>query len=450
MVESLIVSGNTRGEGLEDSPRREIRAGLILLGVFVFGFLLWAALAPLDAAAVAQGRLVVVGQRQPVQHQSGGMVDSVKAREGAVVRKGSVLVEFVGTQEREAERALAGQKLSLEAQRARLLAELADQATIDWPASLENPAPEDAEAVQTAKSVQLSEFRAGRAALAAQLSGLRQQERRAYESATGYDRQIVSSNEQARLVDEELKALAPVAEQGFVSRSRLRALERAKAELIGQGGQYRANSAQANTSASESRIRRVEATQSRRQQLAETLRETELALTDLLPRYRNAREQRDRLVVRAPQDGTIVGLSVFNPGAVVSPGQRLMDIVPQQALLEVQAQVPLEDGDDLRAGQMVEVKFIGLHDRGLPVLEGKLLHFSADALLDERSNQSFYQATIQLGADQLALISKVRGQNFRLRPGAPVTVLLPTRSRTALQYIFEPLTDSIWRSFRQQ
>jgi len=300
------------------------------------------------------------------------------------------------------------------------------------------------------QEAQLSEFRAGRAALAAQLSGLRQQERRAYESATGYDRQIVSSNEQARLVDEELKALAPVAEQGFVSRSRLRALERAKAELIGQGGQYRANSAQANTSASESRIRRVEATQSRRQQLAETLRETELALTDLLPRYRNAREQRDRLVVRAPQDGTIVGLSVFNPGAVVSPGQRLMDIVPQQALLEVQAQVPLEDGDDLRAGQMVEVKFIGLHDRGLPVLEGKLLHFSADALLDERSNQSFYQATIQLGADQLALISKVRGQNFRLRPGAPVTVLLPTRSRTALQYIFEPLTDSIWRSFRQQ
>lgn len=434
----------------DDAPRGEIRKGMAMLGALALVLVAMGAFIPLDAAAIAGGRLVVVGQRQTVQHATGGSIHKVHVREGGVVAAGAPLIEFVGTEERQTERALASQRLSLEAQRARLLAELGGQSTISWPAVLTEASAEDAEAARTAMAIQLAEFNAARSALAAEIGALRQQEQRARESAVGFSKQIVASSEQARLIDEELKALAPVAEKGFVSRSRLRALERAKAELIGREGEYRANAAQAGTSAGESRIRQVEAEQSRRQALAATLREVETALAEMLPRYRIARERRDKLIVRAPQGGTIVGLTVFNSGSVASAGQRLLDIVPQQARLEIQAQVPLEDGDDLQVGQKVEVKFTGLHDRGLPVLEGKLLNFSADALTDEVTKAGYYLATIELPADQLDIIRSVRGPDFSLRAGAPVMVMLPTRSRTALQYLFEPLTDSIWRSFRQQ
>lgn len=434
----------------DDAPQGEIRKGLTLLGGLAVILLLLGTLVPLDAAAIATGRLVVVGQRQTVQHPVGGSIHKVYVREGGAVAANAPLVEFVGTEERQAERGLASQLLSLEAQRARLLAELAGQPTIDWPAVLTSPQPEDAAAARTAMTVQMAEFNAARSSLAAQIGTLRQQEQRAREGAAGFGKQIVAASEQARLIDEELKALAPAAEKGYVSRSRLRALERARADLVGREGEYSANAAQANTSAGESRIRQVEVEQGRRQVLAASLREVELSLAEIGPRYRIARERRDKLIVRAPQAGTIVGLTVFNPGSVAAAGQRLLDIVPQQARLEIQAQVPLEDGDDLRVGQSVEVKFTGLHDRGLPVLEGRLLSFSADALIDEATRAGYYLATIELPANQVEIIRSVRGPDFKLRAGAPVSVMLPTRSRTALQYLFEPLTDSIWRSFRQQ
>ena len=163
------------------------------------------------------------------------------------------------------------------------------------------------------------------------MGAFRKQEQRAREGAVGYDEQIAAANEQVRLLNEELDALAPVAEKGFVSRSRLRVLERARAELQGREGEYRANAAQANTSAAESRIRRVEVEQEQRQELAANLRDVERLLADLHPRFTIARERRNKLIVRAPQAGTVVGLSVFNAGSIAAAGQRLLDIVQPNA-----------------------------------------------------------------------------------------------------------------------
>jgi len=434
----------------DDAPGGEIRGGLILLGLLASVLIALGSFVTLDAAVIAQGRLVVAGQRQAVQHPTGGMIYRVHVRDGDVLAAGSPLIEFVGTEERQTELGLASQLLSLEAQKARLVAELSEQATISWPALLKSPQPEYAEIARTAMALHNAEFLASRSGLAAKLGAFRKQEQRAREGAVGYDEQIAAANEQVRLLNEELDALAPVAEKGFVSRSRLRVLERARAELQGREGEYRANAAQANTSAAESRIRRVEVEQEQRQELAANLRDVERLLADLHPRFTIARERRNKLIVRAPQAGTVVGLSVFNAGSIAAAGQRLLDIVPTRAKLEIQAEVPLENGDDLQIGQSVEVKFSGLHDRGLPVLQGRLVTFSADALVDEVRNSSYYLATIELEPDQINLIRSVRGPKFQLRPGAPVIVVLPTRGRSALDYSFEPLVDAIWRSFREE
>jgi len=252
-----------RGVPAEDRPiddeRPEVRLGIIVAGIFFVIFLGWAAFAPLDSAAYARGQLVVSGQRQSVQHRDGGVVAAIKVAEGQHVSKGETLIELAGAEVRAQERALAAQLVNAQAQRARLEAELAGSATINWPADFANATGSRLTAIPEAIRVQSNEFRAGRSLLAAQSQVLGQQSAQAGESAAGYRSKMVSSAEQERLIQAEIDALRPVADKGFVSQSRMRALERAKAELQGERGQYQANVAEARSAASGGRLRQIEA-----------------------------------------------------------------------------------------------------------------------------------------------------------------------------------------------
>lgn len=222
-----------------------------------------------------------------------------------------------------------------------------------------------------------------------------------------------------------------------------------RASLEGQRGQYAASVAQTRGAARENEIQVLEAERSFRERTASDLGDVELRLGDIIPRWRAARDQLARTEIRAPATGAIVGLSVFTPGGVISPGQKLMDILPEQQPLRIQMQISPDDADDLHVGQKLLVKFSGLHERTLPSLEGNLTRLSADSFIDERSGRSYFTGEAEVPLSQLQLIRKVRGQNFALRAGMPVQVLIPLRKRTALDYALEPLIGSFWSSFRE-
>jgi HlyD family secretion protein len=432
-----------------DNERGDIRFGLIIAGLFFVLFLGWAAFAPLDSAAYATGKLAVSGQRQSVQHRDGGVVASIHVSEGQHVKKGDLLIELAGAEVRAQERALAAQMVNYQAQRARLQAELTGASAINWPAEFNNATGARRAEVDEAIRVQSSEFQARRSLLTAQSQVLGQQSAQANQSATGYRSKMVSSAEQERLIQEELDSLRTVAAKGFVSLSRIRALERAKADLQGQRGQYQASIAEAQSSASGGRLRQIEAQKTYRERASSELREVEFALGELIPKYRAATDQLERLRIRAPVSGNVIGLSIFTVGGVIAPGQTLMDIVPEKADLVVEARVSIDDADDLRVGQQAQVRFLGLHERNMPIIFGQLTRLSADSLFDEKSGLSFYTAEVRVPADQMANVRGVRGKDFELRAGAPVAVLIPLKKRTALQYAFEPLAETMWKSFRE-
>lgn len=435
-------------EGATDDPRRELRIGIMVAVGFFILFLGWAALSPMDAAASAPGVLQVSGQRQSVQHRDGGIVAAIRVKEGQKVRAGDVLIELAGSEVQGQERALASQMLNLLAQRERLKAEQLGLARVAWPASFAglDVSPEERRA---AIATQEQELNARRSLLAAQGNVLSQQAAQSGQSATGFGSQMVSSVEQARLIDEELKSLREVAEKGFVSQSRIRALERAKAQIEGERGRYQASVAESRLAAGTSRLRQLEARNAFRERAANELKEVTFAIDELTPKYLAARDQLRRLQIRAPASGTVVGLSIFTEGGVISAGQRLMDIVPDRAELVVAARVSPNDVDDLSVGMTGELRFSGLHDRNLPVLSGTMTQVSADALTDEKTGESFYTVEFKVPEAEMAKIQGVRGQEFKLPAGAPVEVLIPTRKRTALQYMFEPLTDMLRRSGRE-
>jgi HlyD family secretion protein len=229
----------------------------------------------------------------------------------------------------------------------------------------------------------------------------------------------------------------------------LRALERAKAELEGQRGQISATIQQSRGQASETQLQSLEAQSNYFERVASELREVEVSLNDVLPKLAAARDQLARIEIRAPVAGAVVGLSVFTPGGVIQPGQKLMDIVPHKAPLTVEAKVSVADGDDIRPGQKASVRFETLHERSLPALEGRVTRLSADALTEEQTGISFYTAEINVPLDELKKVEELRGSDA-LRAGIPVTVTINLRHRTALQYALEPLTSSLNRSFGEQ
>jgi HlyD family secretion protein len=145
----------------------------------------------------------------------------------------------------------------------------------------------------------------------------------------------------------------------------------------------------------------------------------------------------------------VVALSVFTPGGVIAPGQRLMDVVPERAALKVQARVSPDDADDLRSGQVAMVRFPGLHDRSLPTLDGRLTRLSADAVTDEKTGASFFTAEVTVPRAELDRLRGADNRVLPLRAGMPVEVLVPLRARTALDYAFEPLLGAFWTSLRE-
>ncbi|AQR75335.1 HlyD family type I secretion periplasmic adaptor subunit [Sphingomonas sp. LM7] len=430
-------------------PRHDIRTGMIIAALFFVVFLGWAMFARLDAAAYAPGTLVVSGQRQSVQHRDGGVVGKIYVREGERVERGQLVMQLAAAEVQAQERALASQAIRLLTQRARLEAEQLGRSQIAQPREFVSLSPEDRAEADSAMRAQQAELQARTAVLSAQRGALGQRVAQSGEQGRGYGEQTASAAEQLRLIEDQITALRPVAEKGFVSQTRMRELERARAELKGQRGQYSASVAQTRGAARESEIQVLEAERSFRERTVADLRDVETRLGDVLPRWTAARDQLERTAIRASATGAVVGLSVFTPGGVVAPGQKLMDIVPEQTPLLIQARIAPEDADDLAVGQRTLVKFSGLHERSLPDLEGRLTRLSADSFTDEKSGMSYFTGEITVPRDQLRLIQDVRGNDFALRAGMPVQVLIPLRKRTALEYALEPLLGSFWSSFRE-
>ena len=430
-------------------PSRDIRSGALLASLFFGLFLFGGACARLDGGVAAPGSFVVSGELQAVQHRDGGVAGEILVHEGQRVVAGQLLIRLAAAAVQAQERALSSQAIRLLAQHARLQAEGLGVARISPPPEFQQLSGVDRVEATSALQLQQAELDARVSVLAAQRAGFGQRAMQARDQGRGFASEAVSAAEQIRLYDEELAALKPVAKRGFVSLTRMRQLELARANLIGQRGQFSASIAQASGATRENRLRILEAEQTYRERTMADLRDNEMSLGDVLPKLDAARDQLARTLIRSPATGAVVGLSVFTPGSVIAPGQKLMNIVPERMPLRVQARISPDDADDLQIGQRALVRLTSLHERALPDLEGQLTRLSADSLVDERTGQRYFSVELTIPNDQLRLIQTVRGENFALRAGMPAEVLIPLRKRTALQYLFEPLLSAFWTSFRE-
>jgi len=430
-----------------DTPRRELVLGGVVSVTFFVLFLGWAAFAPLDAGAYAEGAIAVSGNRQAVQHREGGVVSALHVAEGDTVQEGQILLQLSSGELRAAERGLSGQVYALIAQRARLTAERDGLAAIPTPPEFRNLARGDLSLATESLRIQRLQFGARRSGRSTDTGVLRQRVAQLNEQVAGYERQIAANLEQQRLVQEELAGMRRLADQGYAPLTRVRALERTAAQLDGENGSLRAQVARAREAIGEARLEVSGVSTRMNEEVADQLRQIDVQLNELLPRMAEHRARIASADVRAPVSGEVVGLTIFTPGGVIQPGQTLMEIVPRDASQVIIARVSPNDIDNLRVGLSTEVRFPGLHESNPPTIHGRVRRISADSFTVEQTGATYFRAEIVVPASELATLGTAASS---LRPGAPAQVVILLRKRSALTYLLEPLSNNLWRAGSQR
>lgn len=441
-----LVGRNFDSEGAE----RDLRLGWIAVILFFGLFLGWACIARLDAAATASGTVAVSGNRQTVQHRDGGTISTLRVEEGQHVRAEQVLIELAPAETLALEKSLSAQVMGLQAERARLMAERAGLPAVERPAEFTALAGNDLAEADKAMRLQQATLTARRAALANQKAVLGQQGAELGEKIGGLGRQIAASRDQDKLFGDELEGLKPLALEGYVSTNRVREMERQRAAMTGDIAGLAASQAAARQQIGETRVQALGLDAQHMQQIAQDLHATESSLAEALPKLEVAREQLDRMRIRAPVAGQVVGLQVFTVGGVIAPGQKLMDIVPDARPLVIETRLTPRDASDVHIGQAAEIKLTALHERDVPILTGTVSKLSADSFQDDKTGVRYFTAEVTVPRETLRRLAHTSGGAGALKAGFPVDVMIPLRARTMLSYLLEPLNQSLWRSLREQ
>jgi HlyD family secretion protein len=432
---------------LSDSPIADLRLAGAVVGGFLAIMLGWATLAQLDSAARAPGRVSVYGHDQIVAHREGGVLARIDVTEGQHVRAGQELAQLAPDEIGAEVAALRSHIILFRAQQARLEAETQGLTHIPWPPLFGNLVGYDLaaataaiQAQQAQLDVDLRTMRLQSAAASSRAQGL------IVEVAAGQG-ELQSNVREQELLNQQLVGVRSLAAKGFAPQNSLRALERSDAELQSSHDQIQANIAQYRQQITESALTAASVRSQFVQAALTALRQTDEELAEATPKLQAADAQLQRGTLRAQTDGVVTGLSVFSPGAVVPPGQELMEIVPTNPRLVVETKLAAADIEGARVGQQAEVR---LAASGGIILKGTLTELSADSFVDEHTGRAFYTATVTVPETELHRVAGANGDRDILRPGLPVEVMIPIQRRSALDYLLGPLQQSLWRSFRQR
>lgn len=423
--------------------RRPLLVGLTTIGVFFGGFGAWAVVTPIASAAYGVGHVRVEGYRKTVEHLEGGIVQEIRVKEGDFVEQGQVLMQLDSVQASAMKEVVEGQLQALRAAEARLMAERGGADTISFPKSLLDAA--DDPQVQMAISGQKGIFENRKLSLEGRTDLLGQKMGQLRSQIEAHESQLASAERQIHIVQEELETVRDLTKRGFEKRPRLLALERELAQLRGEQGEQIGLIASAEQSISEAKLQIADLKNTRRDEVNAELQETRTRISELADRLRAARDVETRTAILAPISGRIVQLRQVTAGGVVKPGEPILDIVPSDVELVIDARISPIDIDSVHAGLEAEVKLTAFKQRSLPILIGTVTSVSADALTDERSGASYYTAEVRLTEEQRKML-----QGLELYPGMPADVLVMTGERTPLQYFVEPIQDSFHKAFREQ
>lgn len=424
-------------------PIRAGRVGLWALILGLGGFLLWAAFAPLDEGVPSQGVVAIDTKRKAVQHLTGGLVKEVLVHEGQEVKEGQTLIRLDEATTRANYETVRQHFLGLRAVQGRLMAEQVGATTITFQPDLLAEAKDPLIRAQMTTQEQL--FTSRRAALRADLQAMQESIQGQEALIRSYESMLGSRKNQMSLVNEELVNTRDLVKDGYAPRNRQLELERMIAEGNTSMAELQGNMLRAQRAIAELRQRQLARQQEYRKEVETQLTDVSREVEGDLGKYRALTEDLSRVEIKSPATGQVVGLAVQTVGAVIQPGQKLMDIVPVNEPLLLETKVPPHLIDRVRAGIPVDVRFSAFANSPQLVVEGKVVSVSGDLLTEQQSNVPYYLARVTLTPQG----QKELGKRV-LQPGMPVEVVFRTGERSLLTYLLHPLVKRMAASMKEE
>lgn len=450
-IKGLVVPGKLTSSSVNTLPSDDLptdtlqpmKIGLWGLGIFFGGFLLWAALAPLDEGVPAHGQVSIDTKRKTVQHLTGGIVKQVFVKEGQFVKADEPLLRLDDATALANYETVRQYYLTLRAMEGRLMAE---QGGLEKIAFHEDLLPAESDPViKQITDNQQQLFRSRRMALKSELQAVEEMIQGQEAAIRGFEGMLTSRKNQQSLLQEEMKGVRELVAEGYAPRNKLLELERASSELLGSVADLQANIQRSKNTISELRMRRSHRIQEYQKEVSAQLSEVQRDVQSNAEKYRAIRNDLERMVIRAPVEGQVVGLAVQSVSGVIVPGQKILDVVPGNEPLLLEVRVPPNFKDRVKAGTDADARFSSFAHSPTLVVKARVESISSDLLSDPQNNFSYYLARVSITPQGM----KALGKN-RLEPGMPAEVVFKTGQRSVLTYLLHPLMKRLAAAMKEE
>lgn len=425
---------------LKEAVRGPAKLGAYIIGIFVIGFGGFAGTVPLAGGAVAPGIISPDGSRRTVQHLEGGIIRTLSVRDGDIVEKGQPLLVLENVQAKANYDLLLKQQRTLRVTKARLDAERTGKDEVEFPPDLATAGPD----VTTMMAAQQELFLVRQTSHESKNRILRQRMGQLREQIKGFEAQVTSASRQIDFLDEEIVGKRELAKRGYLAKPELLRMLRMQAELTGRLGQYEAAISEAQQQIGEAELQLLANDATRADQIATQLDQVRAELNGLDEKLLASGDVLTRTVIPAPLAGTVVNLKFKTVSGVIQPGVPILDIVPLDEKLIIEARISPTDVDVVQQGLQAQIQLTAFSSRAAPRIAGTVRSVSADRMVDE-SSKAYYLARVEVDRDELHRV----GASVELVPGMPVDVLIVTGERTMANYLLRPLLDAIWKTLRE-
>lgn len=435
--QDLDYMSETSAAALQGPPKL---THVVLWGavLFIIAFFIWAAFANIGETTVGEGKVIPAGQIQVVQNLEGGIVSEIRVKAGDPVRKDDTLVVIDDTRYKSSATENTAKDNALVAKIARLTAEVNGRAFI-VPSSVATANPELARREQELYRTRQSEFAANTAALRQQIDQRSQEivEKR------GRVKQITSS---LGILNKTIAMMRPVVKDGAMSEMELLAKEREANDLKGELDSANVTIPRLESAVAEARnkLQSYEAkfySDARAELNQATTDQQGTSATDVA-----MKDRVERAIVKSPVNGTIKTVKVTTVGGVVQPGSDIVEIVPTEQSLVVEARVRPKDIAFLRPGQTALVKFTAYDFSIYGGFPATLEYIGADTVLDEQKKDSYYLVRVRTTTNT----PRRDGKALSIIPGMTATVHIQTGEKTFLTYLLKPIIKTREGAFRER
>lgn len=418
------------------------RTSLAIAIVFLGGFGVWAAYAPLSSAAIAPGVVSPDSRRQTIQHLEGGIVEEILVQEGQRIAAGDLLVRLSPLQAQTSFSARQRQWQRFEAERLRLQALESGAMEVEFPPMLtetENPEFQGFLANQQAL------FAVERQGLEEKRGILGQRVAQLDNEIEAINRENVGLAEQLAIIDEEIADKQSLLDKQLTRKTEVLALQRVQAELRARIASNEATIARAEQKIAEVEMAALSLGTEFRDEIATDLARVNRELAQLEEAMISSEDIVRRTEIRAPISGTVLNLRFRTVGGIVRPGEPILDLVPAQGTLFIDARLSPNDIDMVAPGQPARIHLTPYSARDMPALDGELVRIDADTRIDEATQQPYYEVRIQVDSEGISRLAT----DVELTPGMPAEVFIVTGEQSLFDYMAAPVTRSFRRAFRE-